>query len=368
MFLNFHDLVKIEVINEPNKIREFLQREFHVFMTDEAESPDIKIEFMDKIQGSHHIEFIGDTAAYDEKSFYVIDQNRNKASVPFDKLGNNKCNIQCETEMSLDTLFYFILEPALHYYMLPKKATLIHSSATCLNRVGILFPAWGGTGKTDILLNFLKNGASYMSDDWTIITEKGQMLAYPRTINIFDYNIDNFPELRYCIPNKVFHRKLFLNRAFTGFHQFLQNITRTRSYEPLQIITNCVGEFLECNTRVPYDTLFPNASIQMICSIGKVFFLTRSNTLKVKINEESPQRLAQKMIPCLMYERRYFLNLYRMFQFAFPARKNKLIDKDEVSREIILKALEDKETYHVQIPKRATPKELYNTICEYIDN
>lgn len=94
-------------------------------------------------------------------------------------------------------LIYNLLEPFLNMYMLKLGQSFIHASAVSENKNAILFTGLGGVGKTSLTLKLVFNyGFKFMGDDLLIIDRDGRAYLYPKKIQIYAYNTENFQALQ----------------------------------------------------------------------------------------------------------------------------------------------------------------------------
>lgn len=64
----------------------------------------------------------------------------------------------------------------------PNKAWL-HAGAVAKNGNAYIFCGKGGCGKTSVVLNLIREGYDYLSDDWLIVGE-GKAFPYPKRVHI----------------------------------------------------------------------------------------------------------------------------------------------------------------------------------------
>lgn len=83
-----------------------------------------------------------------------------------------------------------VIDPLIHHFLSKKSCTLVHASCVDLNGDGFIFVARGGGGKTSISTNLINRGFGFLSDNFTIITDKNT-LGFIEPLNIFTYNLKN---------------------------------------------------------------------------------------------------------------------------------------------------------------------------------
>ncbi|SDM32315.1 hypothetical protein [Halarsenatibacter silvermanii] len=80
--------------------------------------------------------------------------------------------------------------------LLKSGMTLVHASAVEKNGKALVFPSWGGVGKTSIASYLVKNkGYNLLGDDQIIISRGGMCYSMPMRLVIYPYHKDVFPEL-----------------------------------------------------------------------------------------------------------------------------------------------------------------------------
>ena len=94
---------------------------------------------------------------------------------------------------------------ALMYW--PDK-TILHAGGVTKEGEALLFVGGGNVGKTSSVLNLLREGYEYLSDDWIVI-DKNKAYPLPKTLHIFDYNLKNKE-----VAKSVLGIKRFLYKPF----------------------------------------------------------------------------------------------------------------------------------------------------------
>lgn len=83
---------------------------------------------------------------------------------------------------------YYIYMPMLQLALLRKGASLAHCSAIEKNGRAVIFPAWGGVGKTSIMSRFLDEGWRFVSDDSCVVCDDGTVFTHPLPMHIYKYH------------------------------------------------------------------------------------------------------------------------------------------------------------------------------------
>ncbi len=189
---NIHNLITIEIeggLEDTNRIYDFLEK-IHLL---NSKSPinKIKVNKVNSFDLSDHREYY-DGIFISPKS--LID---NKYGVEV---------IMTKNEIILNTKFRFIewLMYSIQLALLRVDCTLIHGAAVSKNKEAILFPSWGGVGKTAILNDFVKKfGYEVIGDDLFILDKKGSIYSFPKPMVLYPYHKDLFPEIFKKSPSLI---------------------------------------------------------------------------------------------------------------------------------------------------------------------
>ena len=88
----------------------------------------------------------------------------------------------------LKRFVFYVYMPWVQMMLLRKGAAFCHSSAIVRDGKGILFPAWGGVGKTGIMSLYLEEGWQFLSDDFCILDQHGGMYLHPMPMHIYKFH------------------------------------------------------------------------------------------------------------------------------------------------------------------------------------
>lgn len=146
---------------------------------------------------------------------------------------------------SLDMYFRYALSELLR----PKNIFALDSTALELHGRGVLIAGHSGCGKTTALLSLLRSGYRYLSDDTSLLWDRGagmEVLAFPATIEVADRTVAFFPELRDASPSPL--RQGIYKKSFHA--EEIYPVTGARSCEPTMILFPQV-------TNMPHSCLEP---------------------------------------------------------------------------------------------------------------
>ncbi len=196
----------------------------------------------------------------------------------------------------------FLLDLLLTLYVRPQAITmqtvLVHSSAVSRDGLGLLFPAWAHTGKTNLALSFLMDGFEYMSDDWSFVSSSGELLGLPRWLALFDYNLRCHPQLTEAFSVRTGRDNLKRNLSVVGFAEGLD-----ASHRAPRMVREWLTNRYMVYSRMPVSEAIPSCKTTLRTRLSRVCFLTATRSKDYSIVEASPELLANKVVSCGNFER-----------------------------------------------------------------
>jgi hypothetical protein len=105
-----------------------------------------------------------------------------------------------ERGFPLGQVFGRFVRPALQLASAGHGAVAVHGSAVVADGRGIVVAGWSETGKTETALALVEEGASFLSDKWTLVFEDGSLACFPITIGVRRWLLPYAPRLRRRLP------------------------------------------------------------------------------------------------------------------------------------------------------------------------
>jgi hypothetical protein len=281
-YFNLHDSLRLRVEKgHPSEyMSEFL---FGPFRTDFLEQVDLTLQFRPPEIGEYS--FASDSYLFTSNHVYVKQYKIHLAKAGSSVILAGKRNL----------LPY--VGPVLQWLMLQKGHCLAHAAAVAVNGRGILLPAWGGTGKTTAIVSLLKKvpGASFLSDDYTILSEKGYMLAYPKAFFIYPYHRDLFPHLF-----KARHKPL-MPPALSGALERVRKVVRPvcMAFPRLE---NIARRITPEHMLVPAHVALPDVDFSSSAPVDIVLFVVRYSGEKTLVEEIDAAEATRQLVGNWYYE------------------------------------------------------------------
>jgi len=311
---NVHDVVGVRLVDPRPVDVEAVTKQLGSFQGHLSKEPDVNIHFVEELSADRMRNVEVNETGFTENDFYIFNANqRVTARVAFDQIGQ-RCVIESQTGMDHVPL----LIPILHLTAQKADYVALNASAFVYRDKGIVATGWSKGGKTEALLAFGLKGAPYVGDQWTMLSGDGErMFGLPGNPGLWEWSLEDFPERR---PGEPKNRTLIPS-------------TETRKIRPV-----------------------------------KFFLLITRKEPEILIEPTDPLEVAERMIAATEYEQRRFMQKYLAFKFAFPGRRNQLIEEARIlQHEILRRALAGKEAYTVWHPYPVVLPRLFDAMAPYVE-
>jgi hypothetical protein len=156
--------------------------------------PDVTIRFVDRLVPNSRLHYLGARdAGWADDGFYILKSRKKPAMVrlPVERIGE-PCEVVCERGLPAVPFLIAMLNLA----VLANGALPIHAAAFELDGCGVLVTGWSKGGKTELLMAATRAGARYIGDEWVYLTADGSMFGIPEPIRLWDWHLDQLPEVR----------------------------------------------------------------------------------------------------------------------------------------------------------------------------
>lgn len=352
---NLHDRVGIRLLGASASDAAAVERQLGPIRRALSGEPDITIRFVDTLPLESPVRLLGlNEAGFTDEAFLVL-RSRHKArarvQVPLDQVGD-RCEIVCESGLPAVPL----LIPIINLTMLSKGVIPLHASAFVVDGVGVLTTGWSKGGKTEALLAFLAHGAAYVGDEWVYLTPEGEMFGIPEPVRVWDWYLDQLPHVRRRVRPADRGRLAFI-KWFRRGGRLLPGAWGRKAGRVIR--------FLERQLYVDIhpQTLFGAEKFRLAGTLDRVFWVYSHEAAGVQVAPVDPAEIARRMVFSLQYERYPFMAYYMMYRFAFPDRRNELVETAEQRQaDLLAAALSGKEAFRLGHPYPAVLADLYRAM------
>jgi len=245
--------------------------------------------------------------------------------------------------------------------------SLVHCAGMEINGKGLIFPAFGGAGKTVLVSEMRKkDNFRLFGDDYVAVDNHSNMYAYLSDLSIYDEHIHLFPELKgtpyhlylsdrkkkeeffKSIPgNRYIRKALNLGRVLIGRNQSPQR--------------RWALDYI----KVPVTEVLPEEKLGTRTKLVASVFLSRYSRNEIKAEKISLERLISEIVGILNVEFRYGLIYLQMLSglggfdlFLFWQRQ----------KEVLESCFSKLDLYRVWVPAGISPKEYTDYMSEFIND
>jgi len=205
------------------------------------------------------------------------------------------------------SLVFYMHEILMRLYASNFDIVFLHASAFYYKDNTYIVNAFGGTGKTNLVLDAIFTNGKYLADDLTAIDKSSNIYPYTKRINLLDYNFEYKKELiKIANKNKLADVALKNIRKSKKdsiiYKQFLSKIEwRLKSY---------------LNAKIGYEQISPCIYSDKY-QTTKFIWLERSNEKSGFFNVDK-EYLYARMKFCLDIENRSYFDVYGFLNLTFP--------------------------------------------------
>ncbi len=195
---NIHGWLKIQINSVSWHLVRDLNRLYSYFEARKNEDPHISVEI------KNFIPDLGDCYSLDHKYFikrnyiFLKDSDKNLWwKVQIEGLEEDRIKVTYFSPKTIYTkfpwmffpdlvLYLYVIEPLVEMMLLRKGLVVLHAGAVHRGGKAYLIAGRGGTHKTNFVLELMRRGFDYMSDDRVILSGK-EVYSFPHSISLFDF-------------------------------------------------------------------------------------------------------------------------------------------------------------------------------------
>ncbi|MFH1088489.1 MAG: hypothetical protein V1719_01460 [Patescibacteria group bacterium] len=289
-FYNLHNLINIKINQGKLNLADGYNHYLRYFNTDDARSNiDYEVKEFSQFQlPKEHADAGGVIGFKDGVCF-----NKDKYALVF---SDNKITEYTTYPNRATNLWIQLL-------FLKRDLSFIHGAGVEIDGKGVVFPAFGGTGKTVLISELRKlNNCKVFGDDYVIVNKAGKMFSYPSDFSIYPYHISIFPELK----NSTFAKYLQSRKIFSLFYnlrRLINFIWRRISQSGMPLLSGWNADY----AKVPAKQLIGENNIGHQTNLTMAVFLSRYSGDAIRVEEMSLDQLTKSTDGILWLESQHAL-------------------------------------------------------------
>jgi len=320
---------------------------------------DITIRFADRLSLAEPVRYVGLEAGFAGDRFLILrgrHKERARVQVPLDEAGGD-CEIICERGVSTIPLLLAIV----NLTVLAKGSLAVHGSAFRHGGRGVLVTGWAKGGKTEALLGFAAHGAEYVGDEWVYLDGRA-MRGIPEPIRLWDWHLRQLPSCWEKLPRRRRASLVALRRTSSLLSWVGRRARRAERWTDRAVALLDSQRYGHLSPRVLFGTRNVSEAL-----LDQVFLVTTRANGPIRVDPADPGEVAERMAVSIDDERAPLLAFYRRFRFAFPHRRNRLLEQAaEIERDRLRQFLRGKECHVVSHPYPPSIADLYAALLPVV--
>jgi len=325
-----------------------------------ADPPLLSIRYVTTLPIGRELRTVGkDDGAFDGQWFAVRRGGRPVAVIPLQDVGQPHAEILAIRGSGVPGRLVSLLNLA----MLGRPDRIaLHASAVDLDGLGIAACGWSGSGKTEAMLGLMEQGARFVGDEWTYRLD-GRLVGLPERVRIQDWHAQQSAWLQTRIGRGAAVRMgaaaaaersgRWLGRAAPGVPVVRSLAGTARRFGTLRHVDLPVADLFEPARRAP--------------SVGldRLVLLETSTTAGIRVEPIDPSVVAARLALAHVHHRRELLGWYWQARFAYPERRNAILDDIEtIERTRLETVFEGRPAIRVDHPHDVDIRALGRAIAE----
>ena len=205
----------------------------------------------------------------------------------------------------------------------------------------------------------MKNNADFVSDEVSIISKDGkEILGLKVPVCIWKWQFKEIPEF---MP-KLGMQKKILFAIIQILHAFQKISNRSSLRKVLSLLNG------KLNVKVLPSKIFKSNKIIDKAKLDKIILSMSHDSEEIIIKKIPAREIIDRMISSQRYELDYFMQLYNIFKYAFPEKKNDFLENIEnLQQRIMNKLLGEKQSFIVKHPYPVSFNKLFESMKAIFD-
>lgn len=319
--------------------------------------PDIVLRFEEQLEPPS-LHFADDATAFSADKFFVRQRKEQVfLQIPVQDVGAH-CELVCRRGVAAVPM----LDSIVKLTALSKGILPLHASSFVFREQGAFVSGLAHSAKTTTLMGFMAHGAQCIGDDTAYLDRNGRLMGDMTAISVSDRHLADLPELRSAVS---YRQRLAINTAVA--------LTRSISLAPgygngqssLSRGLRKLGRILTTrrSVDVPRDRLFSSDSLCDSHSLHHAILSLAHDCPQVVVEEISRDEFVDRLVYVIVREFDDLTTLYQKFRFAFPSRRNLLLEQlaDKI-RDVAMERLTEPTFHAVHHPYPVSPRSMFDAL------
>lgn len=222
-----------------------------------------------------------------------------------------------------------------------KDKALLHAGAVAKDREAFVFAGGPKVGKSNIVINLVRLGYEYLSDDWLVVG-RGNGYPFCRTVHITDLNLRNKAIAKSVLGPKRFLYTPLIRALRMGMMHFPNRYVRY-AFEVAKD---------KCSLNAELTRINAGANVALEARLSRIFYLERKSVEEIKVFADMHRdEFVRRMVNVYLGEYSFLMSEYYKYVYLFGARDARMEEIRDHTTTVLREALEGAELYRLEIPK-----------------
>lgn len=360
---DIHGLLGIRLINASPGDIEKVGGQIGLLPAPCSGEPGIVIHFLDELPIEAPLCYLGrEDVGFTESQFVLLrsrDLARARMQMAFETFGD-RIEMTCESGLPAIPLLRALINMA----MLARGIVPVHAAAFEHSGKGVLVTGWSHGSKTGTLLSFMAGGAKFVGDEWIYLdADRNRMIGLPDHLEARPWYLRDLPLYRRHAGRKERLRVAIAERTARWLAPKASESERCNSLTAKIIRFAHHALMNQQSINLAPTTLFGRTACTLASGVDVIIVALSTESPDISVKPTPVDRVATQMAASFMFEQASLLSCYQKYLFAFPGRRNALLDQAEaIYREHALRALAGKCAYTMLHPYPVSIHALRNAV------
>jgi hypothetical protein len=352
--LDLGGLLRLRLVDPADRDRDLVVRQLGTHPTAAEGDADLIVRYVDRVpyRDSPTWRIGPDDVRWTDGGLAIVrgsGRGRRWAIVPFDQIGGRTSvpEIVCESGIGAVP----VLMTTINLSLLGRGILPLHASSFIVDGCGVVAAGWSKSGKTEALLAFMARRAQVLADEWTYVRPDGKLVGLPTPIRLEPWHLAQRPELVARLGAAERRRVGRLRAVRRG-----RGLARTATARglPGRRVIDGAFDLALANDHVDVGPteLFGRDRRALTARADVIFWMVPRDGDSITTTPVAATEFVDRMAVAHVHHRRDFLDAYWRFRYAFPDRRNALVeDMEERERTLLGALVGGREVIRVEHPK-----------------